>query len=102
MKKGLMLIALIALFTVGCNATKEYESTMEEYAQTFYNEHQKGNVNLTNPTISIAQLKEAVEMKLDDFDMSKLAKCKDSSYTELIINQESREIEKYVHHLECE
>lgn len=102
MKKvyGLLLVA-VALCMVGCDKKNKYEKAMEDYVTVFYNNHQSGNTTLDNPIISIAELKEAVSQGYDDFDMSKLEKCSDESYTKLIINKDTRKIESYEHHLNC-
>ena len=106
MKKLLLTGVLVcAVFTlVGCgNGTKltKEEETMKEYATTFYNNHQKGDTGLTNPQVSIEQLKSGNEFGGDNFDLSKLEKCKDTSYVELKIN-EAKDITDYVFHMECE
>jgi len=91
MKK--ILILLLCLFIVGCGRNEE--QIMEDLATKFYENYQKINVTLTNPTVSIADLKEA------DYDVSRLRNCTDSSYTELIINLSTREIESFIHNLDC-
>ena len=92
--KKLLFGLLICLFIVGCGKTN-YENIMEELATTFYNDYIKVNPSLTNPTVSISDLKSV------DMDVSKLKNCAEASYTEIIINSTTREIESFKHHLDC-
>lgn len=107
MKKILITSLLIcALFVVGCgNKTNAKEEAMKEYATKFYELHQKGTVGLTNPTISITQLKTAMEQLGtqygDDYDLTKLKGCTDDSYVELKIN-DAKEVTEVVYHMTCE
>ena len=98
-KVFLVLIALI--FLAGCNSQSKYEETMKEYATQFYNAHQKGQEGLTNPTISIKQLKEAIEMVGDNYDLTKLDKCTDESYVELVIDETTKDVKDVKYYLEC-
>ena len=101
MKKILLVLVMLS-FLVGCNSQKKYEEAMKEKAISFYNEYQKGQEGLTNPTISITQLKEANELKNANYDLSKLEKCKDESYIELIINQDTKEVTDVKYYMQCE
>lgn len=98
MKK--LFLILIILILVGCNNNK-YEKTMEEYSQTFYNLHIKGQKRNQIVTISIADLKEANEVVGDDYDLKKLKKCQDDSYVELEID-ENFEIKNIKYNLKCD
>ncbi len=100
MKKILLVLASL-VFLVGCNNQKKYEEAMKEYATQFYNAHQKGQEGLTNPTISIKQLKEAVELVGDDYDLTKLEKCTEDSYVELIIDDTTKDVKEVKYYLEC-
>ena len=100
MKKVLLILASL-IFLVGCDNQKKYEETMKEYATQFYNEHQKGQEGLTNPTISIKQLKEAVELVGDNYDLTKLEKCTENSYVELIIDETTKDVQEVKYYLEC-
>lgn len=105
MKKVLTISFMVCalILVAGCgNKTSKYEETMKEYATTFYNLHQKGDMSQTNPSVSIAQLKNAIEVIGDEYDMSKLEKCKDESYVELIIDETTRDVKDVKYHLECE
>ena len=101
MKKLLLVLATL-IFLVGCNNQKKYEEAMKDYAISFYNAYQKGQEGLTNPTISIKQLKAANEYENTNYDLSKLEKCKDESYIELIINQDTKEIMDIKYYMQCE
>ena len=103
MKKLLITSLLVcALFFVGCgNKTSAKEEAMKGYATTFYELHQKGTEGLTTPTVSIAQLKEAVTLVGDTYDMTKLDGCTDDSYVELKIN-DAKEVTEVVYHMTCE
>lgn len=100
MKKAL-LILVIMIFLVGCNSQGKYEEAMKNYATKFYNDHQKGQEGLTNPTVSIKQLKDAVEAVGDDYDLTKLEKCTDDSYVELIIDETTKDVKDIKYYLEC-
>lgn len=99
MKK--LLFISCALLLIGCSNQKQYENTMKEYAIQFYNSYQSGQPGYTNPTISIKQLKEANELDDANFDLSKLDKCTDESYVELVLNEQNNEIEDIKYFLEC-
>lgn len=98
--KKILLVALLFL-TVGCDKDSKYQEIMKEYAQTFYNEYQKGQEGLTNPTISIKQLKEANEVVSANFDLEKLKSCSEESYVELIIDNDTLEVKDVKYYLEC-
>lgn len=97
-------LVLCGLFVfTGCGDKKsDYENTMKEYATTFYNTVLKGTEGLTSYPVSVAKLKDAVEKKRVNLDMSKLEKCTDDSYVELIINQTNNEVENVNFHMTCE
>lgn len=105
-KKLFVTIVICSVFVlVGCGnkeTTNNYEETMKEYATEFYNAHLKGTEGLKTTEISIAKLKDAVTKVGDTYDMSKLDKCKDTSYVELQINEEDNSVSKYTFHMECE
>ena len=101
MKKSILILA-ICLLLLGCGKNMNYEDTMKEYATTFYNLHKKGQENLNSLKISIADLKEAIEVVKDNYDMSKLEGCKDESYVELIVDKTTKEIKEIKYNLQCE
>lgn len=101
MKKLLLVLVTLTLL-VGCSNQKEYEKAMKENATLFYNEYQKGQQGLTNPTISIKQLKDANEYVDANYDLSKLEECKDESYVELIIDQDTKEVTGAKYYMQCE
>ena len=88
MKKVIFLI-FILLCLVGCGKEKEdYGKIMEEYATTFYNLHLKGDADLTTYTLTIADLKQAIILAGDSYDLKKLEACDDSSSITININDE--------------
>ena len=97
----ILLVACSGFLFTGCNNQSKYEEIMKEYATRFYNEHQKGQEGLTNPTISIKQLKEAIEIVGDDYDLTKLEKCTDESYVELVIDENTKDVKDVKYYLEC-
>ncbi|MCI9234106.1 MAG: hypothetical protein HFH08_05910 [Bacilli bacterium] len=109
MKKFLIVsVAVLSLFMVGCGKKKEekkpntkspQEIAMEKYAKDYYIKFM--NKYLTTPTVSIEALKKTNAEKYTDYDLSDLDKCKDSSYTELVLEEGTNEIKGFVHHLEC-
>ncbi len=104
MKKFLLFsVVVCCLFLVGCGQ-KKYEDAMKEYATSFYNNYQKGQEGLTNPTISIKQLKQAIDLQLSgaDYDLSKLDKCSENSYVELIIDDTTKDVKDVKYFLECD
>ena len=101
MKKILFISIIVILFT-GCNKQEKYEEAMKFNAVSFYNEYQKNQTGLTNPTISIKQLKDANQYVNANFDLIKLKKCSDESYVELIINQNNGEIIDTKFYMNCE
>lgn len=107
MKKGLTISLVLCglLMITGCGGegtkTNKYEETMKEYAVSYYNAHLKGTEGLTSTNISIAQLKDAITKIGDNYDMNKLADCKDESYVELIINQTNNDVDSVNYHMQC-
>lgn len=99
--KKILLVLVGLVFLVGCNSQSKYEETMKDYATQFYNAHQKGQEGLTNPTVSIKQLKEAIEAVGDEYDLTKLEKCTDESYVELIIDETTKDVTDVKYYLEC-
>ncbi len=99
--KKVLLVLIGLVFLVGCSSQRKYEETMKEYATQFYNAHQKGQEGLTNPTVSIKQLKEAIEAVGDEYDLTKLEKCTDDSYVELIIDETTKDVTDVKYYLEC-
>lgn len=105
MKKALMFLLVLGLFVcTGCGEKKsnKYESTMKEYATDYYNMLLKGTEGLTSTKISLSQLKEAVDLQIVDYDMSKLSKCKDESYVEITIDQSTNDIDDIKYYMSCE
>lgn len=103
MKKNILVLALITcLLLVGCGNKVNYEEVMKEYATTFYNLHKKGQENQKSLTVSIADLKEAIEIVNDNYDMSRLESCKDESYVELLIDTDTKEVKEIKYYLQCE
>lgn len=100
MKKILLILALpLCLF--GCDNQKKYEEIMKDYAISFYDKYQKDQEGLTNPTISIEQLKNANEYVNDSYDLEKLKNCQEQSYVELIIDQTTEEIKEIKYFMQC-
>jgi len=109
MKKVLAIsLVLCGLFAfTGCgennNTTKtsKYDDTMKEYATNYYNSFQKGTEGLTETNITVGRLKEAVNLGIASYDMSKLAACSDESYVVLKINQTNNDVDSVEYHMEC-
>lgn len=101
MKKVGIIACFIVLLT-GCNQSKQsvYENTMEKYAKRYYEENMKNVVGQNGYEISIKALKKYNDVYGEEYDLSSLEKCKDSSYTTVILNS-SKTIKKYEHHLDC-
>lgn len=109
MKKILIVtIAVLSLLAVGCGKKAKktegpkknpQEEAMEKYAKDYYIRFM--NKYLTNPTVSLEQIKKSKTDGYTDYDLSKLEKCKDTSYTELKLEEGTNEISGYVHHLDC-
>lgn len=108
MKKFLIIsVAMLSLFAVGCGKKKDekketkspQEIAMEKYAKDYYIRFM--NKFLTNPTVSLEALKKSNADGYTDYDFKDLEKCKDTSYTELELEEGTNEIKNYKHHLEC-
>ncbi len=109
MKKFLIVtIAVLSLLAVGCGKKTQkttgpkkspQEEAMEKYSKDYYIKFM--NKYLTNPTVSLEALKKSKADGYTDYDLSKLDKCKDTSYTELKLEEGTNEITGYVHHLDC-
>ncbi len=95
---------LCCLFVVaGCEEKlNANEKTMKEYATNYYNSMLKGTEGLTTTNITVKQLRDARELNVVDYDMSKLASCTEESYVELTINTTDNSIDKITYHLQCD
>lgn len=102
--KNLLVLTILScsLILVGCNNQNKYEEIMRDYATTFYNNYLKENEGVTSPIISIQQLKEANDQVQAGFDLTGLEKCSDSSYVELIIDENTRDVQDVRFFLQCE
>lgn len=106
LKKICLGICFVSLFLLtGCGSKKEkaeqYEKIMEGYAKTYYEDNMKNVIGQDTNEISIKSLKAFNDAYGEKYDLSKLADCKDTSYTNVIVHSKTREIKKYEHHLEC-
>lgn len=104
MKKILVVVVLVcSSILVGCgNKSNEYEELMRSHATTFYNNYLKGNEGLKETTVSIANLKDANEQVQAGFDLSGLEKCSDDSYVELVIDENTKDVQDVKFFLQCE
>lgn len=91
---------LVLLMMTGCGKKVDYEGIMEKYAKEYYNSYMKAVEGQDKNDVSIALLKVVNEKVGDTYDLSKLKKCDDSSYTTVIVDK-NRNIKKYEHHLKC-
>lgn len=103
MKKGLIIsFVLLCALTAGCgNNQSKYEEAMSEYAKEHYEKYMSG-FDIDVPKVSIADLKNANEQINTKYDLSKLEKCTDESYVNIIFKAGTKEIDKFEYHLECE
>lgn len=107
MKKFLILsVAILSLFAVGCGKKKDktpkkspQEEAMEKYAKDYYLRFM--NKYLTTPTVSLEALRKVKADGYTDYDLKALEKCKDTSYTELVLEEGTNAVIDYKHHLEC-
>lgn len=103
MKKVLIVSFLIlSILVVGCgNKQKEYEKVMKEYAKEHYEKYMSGWSGVDVAQVSISLLKNANEQINANYDLSKLEKCTDESYVNIILNKETKKIENFEFHLDC-
>ena len=94
MKKLILLIPILIL--TGCTNKKEI---FEEYAKIYYENHMKMTNNIDSVTIMLDDLKNA-EIE-DNFDLSKLKKCKNNSKIIFDIEKSTKEIKNTKIELEC-
>jgi len=98
--KKILVLTLVLLIISGCNSIQKYEQTMKEYSLHFYENYKKGQEDINNVTVSIKQLKQAVEVVREDYDMSKLKNCSDESYVQIMLN-EKKEVIDIKYYLKC-
>ena len=94
MKKICLLLLLIIL--TGCSSK---EKIFEEYAKQYYQDHMKMVNNIESVTITLSDLKTA--SAYDEYDLSKLKKCKDNSKIIFYLNKDSKNIENKKIELDC-
>lgn len=99
---SVLFIICILITLTGCNKMSAKEKVMKEYAVDFYNNYLKGYESTEPKTVTIADLKKAVEVVGKDYDLKKLEKCTDESYAELIIDSNTKEVTDVNFYLECE
>ncbi len=115
MKKFLIVsVAALSLFAVGCGKKKNDEKTdgkgtaakskqeevMEKYAKDYYVKFM--NKYLTDPVVSLEDLRKSNEGGYTDYDLKELEKCKDTSTTDLKLKEGTNEVIGFTHHLDCE
>lgn len=102
MKKILFLsITLLSVFLVGCgNKQRDYEKTMEKYALDFYEKYVEESIGdqVDVPQITIENLKAANAVK-EQYDLTKLKNCKDSSYVSFIMKDKKIDLVEF--HMNC-
>lgn len=103
MKKGLIIsFVLLCALTAGCGEKKaKYEEIMGDYAKAHYEKYMSG-FDIDVPKVSISDLKNANAQINANYDLSKLEKCTDESYVNIIFKAGTKEVEKLEYHLECE
>lgn len=99
MKKWTAVLIFIFLI-VGCRG-ENYNKIMKEYASDYYETYMKNVKGQNTNIVSIKALKTVTRDGSKNYDLSKLQKCKDSSYVSVIVNAKDRKIEKYEYHMEC-
>lgn len=103
MKK--ILLVLLFVFTIvltGCGSKTKYESIMQEYAKQYYELHQKDVVQDTAMvTIEMLEIANTIENG-ERYDLSKLTKCSKDSSVDMILDKNTKKIEKYQFNLKCE
>lgn len=104
MKKIITLsMIFLSLMLVGCGKKAvDYETIMETQATAYYEKLLKGKVNLVDKfDVYIWMLKNA-NANGNNFDLSKLDKCTDMSYTTINYDKKTNEIISFENHLSCE
>lgn len=94
MKKILILIPLLLL-----TACTNKEKLFENYAKTYYENHMKMINNVDSVTITLDDLKNASTE--DEYDLTKLKKCKNNSKITFYLNKQTKQIENKKIELEC-
>lgn len=103
MKKILLVIVFIfTIILTGCGAKTKYESIMQEYAKQYYELHQKDVVqDSAMVTIEMLEIANTIENG-ERYDLSKLTKCSKDSSVDMVIDKNTKKIEKYQFNLKCE
>ena len=111
MKKGglFLLIALVAVLTVGCGKEeakptnvnkKEVEDAFKVAATEYYNQYQKGVIGQDYNEITLEMLENVNEKADAGYDLSKLSGCSKTSKV-TIQADENRDIVDYKFNLDC-
>lgn len=100
MKKSIVCIITLLLVT-GCGGKANYESIMEEYAKDYYETYMRAVQGQDKNEVSIHSLKNVNDKVGKKYDLSKLKKCKNTSYVTIIVDRKTRDIQKYEFHLQC-
>lgn len=103
MKKSLFI--LLFIFTIvltGCGTKTKYESIMQDYAKQYYELHQKDVVqDSAMVTIEMLELANSIEDG-EKYDLSKLTKCSKDSSVDMVLDKNTKKIEKYEFNLKCD
>ena len=91
MKKIILLIPLLIL--TGCSNKKEI---FKENAKIYYERHMKMVNNVESVTITLSDLR-----KLEETDLSKLKKCKNTSKITFYLDENTKEIKNEKIELNC-
>ena len=94
MKKILLLIPLLLL--TGCS---NKEKLFKQYAKTYYENHMKMVNNIDSVTITLEELKNA--QTEDEYDLSKLKKCKNNSKITFYLDKDTKNIKNEKIELNC-
>ena len=94
MKKIILLIPLLLL--TGCT---NKEKLFKQYAKEYYENHMKMVNNIDSVTITLDDLKNAETE--DNYNLSKLKKCKNTSKITLYLDKNTKEIKNEKIELDC-
>ncbi len=105
MKKIFAVFLVSTLFLTGCtfnqNKNEKYEKVMEEYGMDYYEKYQKGIRGIDEFKITLADLKNANEQQVTNYDLEKINKCKDDSVIEIKVDDTDGSVKSFKITMNC-
>ncbi len=97
--KKVLILGLSLIILTGCNGKEEKRlQAMERYGKEYYQSYGK-QYDVDEYTVSLKQLREAKKQLKQDYDLTALEKCQDT--TKIIFTIKEKKIKDFKINLDC-